>query len=69
MLCEYCIYIIIYYISRVAKLANHMLIHFKLAYQGAWPPLLYTKHAYIYIYNIYIIKVQVFIYYFVTLID
>ena len=33
----------IYTISRVAKLrlASHMLIHFKLDYQGAWPPLYY----------------------------
>ena len=31
------------YISRVAKLllASRMLIHYKLDYQGAWPPLLY----------------------------
>ena len=33
------------YITRVAKLrlASRMLIHFKLGYQGAWPPLIYKK--------------------------
>ena len=48
-----------YNIPRVAKLrlASHMLIHFKLDYQGAWPPLLYI--IIIFVYNIH--KIHIYI--------
>ena len=44
---QYCIYstfLADLSIARVAKLrlASRMLIHFKLGYQGAWPPLVYS---------------------------
>ena len=43
------------YITRVAKLriASRMLIHFKLDYQGAWPPLIY-KNTHVSITNVWL---------------